>query len=159
LLTLGFAALFLFFQPASIPTAAAAGDTLSSFKEIFQNGLVPCGHKDSSVNGERPSDTCTISDIFVGIARVTNFLMGFAAVFVIYKFVNAGFGMVTSNGNPQSLQVAKDGMANAFWGMMLILIAYVLVLAVIYAILRINYAPGDLLTNPTKYITTPNATK
>ncbi len=57
-------------------TAARAADT-SRFTDVFKNGLVPCGHQDSAT-GERPSDTCTIEDIFKAVARVTNFLIGFA---------------------------------------------------------------------------------
>ena len=134
-----------------------SGGSSSRFSEIFKNGLVPCGHKDSppdaTAENVRPDDTCTLEDIFKAFARFTNFMIGFAGAFVVFKFVNGSFGLVTAAGNEKGLTEAKDKLMNAFWGFLLILITYVLVNQIIYGLLQLK-GPTDVLQNPTNFIKT-----
>jgi len=140
----------LFLKTAQVNVFPVAHAAISDYADVFKNGLVPCGHKDDPA-GKRPDDTCTIEDIFKAVARVTNFLIGFAGIFVIYKLVGAGFNLVTANGNQQAIEAAKGNMANAFWGLLLVLIAYILVNLVLYTILQLK-GPQDIITNPTNFI-------
>ncbi len=138
-------------------TAYAAETGSSRLSDIIKNGLVPCGRKDSPPNADatnvRPDDTCTLEDIFKAFARVTNFMLGFAGAFVVYKLISGAFGLVTSHGNEQAISEAKKKLMNAFWGFLLVLVSYLLISLVVYSLLRIK-GPTDILTNPTNYIKT-----
>lgn len=56
-------------------------------------------------------------------------------VFAVIAVV-AGFGMVTSGGNPSSLQAAKDKFKNAFIGLIIVLAAFLLVDTVMRTLLK-----------------------
>jgi hypothetical protein len=124
--------------------------SVSGLGSIFKNGLVVCGHQDST-DGTRPSDTCTIEDLFANFARFTNFMIACASIFVIYKGVDGAFSMVIANGNQQSITEAKGKLINAFYGFMLVMIAYLLITTILYVLLKLQ-GPRDILNNPTNYI-------
>lgn len=123
---------------------------VSSLGSVFKNGIIPCGHKDST-DGTRPDDTCTITDLFSAFARFINFMIASASIFVVYKFVDGSFSLVTANGSQQSISEAKGKMTNAFFGFLLVLLAYLLITTILYFILKLQ-GPQDILNNPTNYI-------
>jgi hypothetical protein len=108
-------------------------------------GLVPCGGSTQA--------PCTVNDFLIGIARVTNFLISVAGIYAIYQIIFAGFNMVTSMGNDESIKQNKGQITNAVVGMVLVLLAYLFVGTVTNGIL----AQGDPckkidFANPLKYI-------
>lgn len=141
----------------NVVRAAASTTTSSRFSDIFKNGLVPCGHKDSPPDADatnvRPDDTCTLADIFKAFARFTNFLIGLAGAFVVFKLVDGAFALATTYGNEQAITAAKGKMANAFWGFLLVLVAYTLVFSITNILLAVK-GSDQLLNKPTDYIQT-----
>jgi hypothetical protein len=146
-------ATFIMLSLATLAHAQAVDQgqgSVSGLGNIFKNGIVVCGHQDST-DGTRPSDTCTIEDLFANFARFTNFMIACASIFVIYKAVDGAFSMVTANGNQQSITEAKGKLINAFYGFMLVMIAYLLITTILYGLLQLQ-GPRDIVNNPTNYI-------
>ncbi len=111
-------------------------------------GLVPCGG-----DGENP---CKFTDIFVLIARVTNWLLMFAGVFAVYQMVNNGFWLVITMGNEESITQRKKGLSNAIVGFVLAMLAFVFINTTVNLLLR-SRCNVDF-KNPLSYLTvcTPN---
>lgn len=85
----------------------------------FAAGLVPCGG-----TNEQP---CTISDIFVLIAKVINFLIGTAGVYAVFQIINAGFWLIVSSGDEEKIRQWKTGLTNAVVGFVVVLLSFVLI--------------------------------
>jgi hypothetical protein len=117
--------------PTNAPTAPA------SETESGGEGLIPCGTSDSE-DGTRPSDSCTVEDIFRLIARVTNWLITFAGIFAVVRIVIAGFGMVTSVGSPEGISKNKKALTNAIIGLGIVLIAFILINTVVFTLLGLE---------------------
>lgn len=90
-------------------------------------GLVPCGG-----DGESP---CTISDIFVLIARVTNYLIMMAGIYAVFKIVGGGFWLIVSSGNEEQITQKKKWVADGVIGFVLVLMAFMFVNTVVNALL------------------------
>ncbi|MEO0206744.1 MAG: hypothetical protein ABIL22_08755, partial [candidate division WOR-3 bacterium] len=82
-------------------------------------GLIPCGGE-----GENP---CTVADIFVLIARVTNWLIMWAGVFAVYQFISNAFWMVVSMGNEEAITKRRSALGNAIMGLVVVFMAYMLI--------------------------------
>lgn len=91
-------------------------------------GLVPCGGDGEPV--------CKVSDIFVLIARVTNWLIMVAGVYAVFKIVQAGFNLVISSGNEEAITKNKKGIANAIVGFVFTMMAFMFINTVVNVILR-----------------------
>jgi hypothetical protein len=89
-------------------------------------GLVPCGG-----DGEKP---CQIIDIFVIVARVTNWLLRVAGIFATFKIVQAGFWLAVSQGNEEDVTTNKKKFTNAVLGLALAMMAFMFVNTVVNVI-------------------------
>ena len=112
-------------------------------------GLVPCGG-----DGEK---VCGVSDIFVLIARVTNWLIMVAGIYAVFKIVQTGFNLVISMGNEEAITKNKKGLGNAIIGFAFTMMAFMLINTVVNVILR--GATNDPkckidFTNPLTYLST-----
>ena len=94
----------------------------------FSRGLVPCGGYKDNGQLERP---CNIEDIFVIVARVTNFLIAMAGVVAVYYIVGAGFWLIVSTGTEEDITKRKSQISNAVVGFVLVLMAYMFVNTVV----------------------------
>lgn len=115
---------FLLFSIA-IPQPAAAA-------------LVPCGGYNTEY--KRP---CTVEDIFVLVAKVTNFLIGVSGVYAVYVICNNAFWMIVSMGNEEAITKTKEGMTNAIIGFVLVLFAYMLINTVVNVLLTRSLVTGS----------------
>ena len=97
---------------------------------VQARGLVPCGGYDPSLPGgrERP---CNIEDIFILVARVTNFLIAFAGVFAVYEIIGGGFWLIVSAGNEEAISKRKGQITAALMGFAMVLMAYMFVNTVV----------------------------
>ena len=82
-------------------------------------GLVPCGS-----NGQNP---CTLTDIFVLVAQVTNWLIAIAGVYAVFKLIQAGFWLTLSMGNEESITKNKSQIQETIIGFVLIMMAFMFV--------------------------------
>lgn len=114
-------------------------------------GLVPCGGNTASATDT--GKPCTFEDLFVLVARVTNWLIGVAGAYAVYQIVFAGFNLVTSMGNEEKITKNKDALSNAIVGFVFTLLAFVLVnTAVNFILLSGNKDRRVDLTNPLCYL-------
>ncbi|MCL5666358.1 MAG: pilin [Patescibacteria group bacterium] len=109
-------------------------------------GLVPCGG-----NGEKP---CTVVDAFVLIARVTNWLVALAGAYAVYQVVNAGFWLITTMGNEESVTKRRKALTQAVVGFVFAMLGFLFVNTAVNFILR-SRCKVDL-RNPMTYITITN---
>ncbi len=82
-------------------------------------GLVPCGGP-----GESP---CTVKDVFVLSIRVTNTLIGLAGIYAVYQIIGAGFWMVVTMGNEESITKHKNTLTQAVVGFVFTMMAFILI--------------------------------
>src|SRR5438093_1802597 len=84
-------------------------------------GLVPCGgYKDAA--GTQREDPCTIKDLFVLVAMATNWLIGVAGLYAVYKIIDGGFGLIIAVGNEEKITAKKGEITDAVVGFVLVLI-------------------------------------
>ncbi len=118
---------------------------------VSAHGLVPCG----GIN-ENP---CTVTDIFVLIARATNWLIAVAGLYAVYQIINQGFYLIISVGNEEAITARKNALTNVVIGFVLILFAYMFVNTVVNVLLTRSLTPANHpeckldLTNPLNYLT------
>ncbi len=94
-------------------------------KTVFARGLVPCGgYADDSGRREKP---CTVTDAFILIARVTNWLISVAGIYATFKIIQAGFGFTYTMGNEEAIAGLKKQVTNAVVGLALVFMAFMLV--------------------------------
>jgi len=80
---------------------------------------------------------------FVELAnRLIKWLIGIVVILFAVLAVWAGFGLVTSGGNPSALQDAKSRFTNAFIGLLIVLSAWLLVDTLMRGI--VNGADGEI---------------
>ncbi len=91
-------------------------------------GLVPCGGYKDNGSLERP---CNIEDIFILIARATNFLIAMAGVVAVYYIVAGGFWLIVSTGNEEDISKRKSQISSAVVGFVLVLMAFMFVNTVV----------------------------
>ena len=109
---------------------------------VHARGLVPCGG-----TGEAP---CKLDDVFVLIARVTNFLLGFAGVFATFAIIRAGFWLVAAGGDEEAITKNKNALTQAVIGLVLSLMAFMFVNTAVNFLLH-SKCKLDL-TNPLNYL-------
>ena len=86
---------------------------------VSADGLVPCGGPTES--------PCTVKDIFVLVARVTNTLIGLAGIYAVYVIIGAGFWMTVTMGNEEAITKNKKALTQAVVGFVLAMMAYMMV--------------------------------
>lgn len=100
---------------------------------VSARGLVPCGgYADEKGTREAP---CTFLDIFNLVAKVTNWLVGVAGIYAVYKMLEHGFALIYAMGNEESITQHKGGITNAVVGFVLVMMAYILINTVLNFIL------------------------
>jgi len=123
---------------------------------VYARGLVPCGGYEANGTREEP---CDVEDIFVLIARVTNFLIAMAGVVAVYYIIGGGFWLIVSTGNEEAITQRKNQISNAVIGFVLVMMAYMFVNTVVnYMLTRSlvtekNAACRFDLTSPLTYPT------
>ena len=115
---------------------------------VSARGLVPCG---GYLDNGQPEPRCSLVDIFVLAARMTNYLIGLAGIYAVYLIIFAGFSLVTAMGNEESIKQKKDALSNALVGFILAMMAFLFVNTVVNLLLR-SKCEIDL-TNPLQYLT------
>lgn len=91
------------------------------------DGLRACGGSEVVSQGAQGSSFCQLKDVFVLIAKVTNYLIGAAGLFAIVWVVVAGFRLVAAAGNEAMIKQGKKGLTNAVIGFILVMISYLVV--------------------------------
>ncbi len=122
--------LFLAFSIITLPFFASA------------RGLVPCGGYTDTGERERP---CNVEDIFVLIARTTNWLIAVAGIYAVYKLIFSGWNLIVSMGNEESITKNKGAISNAVVGLVLVLMAYMFINTIVNFMLTRDKAT---VTNP-----------
>jgi hypothetical protein len=125
-------------------------------------GLVPCGgYKDASgVTREAP---CTFTDIFVLIAEATDWLIGMAGVYAVFKIIDGGFWLVVSMGNEETITQRKEEVTDAVLGFVLVMLAFMLVNTVVNFMITRSFVTTTNpecrldLTQPLNYLSPANA--
>ena len=82
-------------------------------------GLVPCGGPTES--------PCSVKDVFILVIRTTNTLVGLAAIYAVFKIIDAGFWLITSMGNEEAITSKRKQINNAVVGFVLVMIAFMTV--------------------------------
>ena len=113
-------------------------------------GLVPCGGYTDSGKAE---PACKFSDIFVIIARVTNWLIAVAGLYAVFQIIVGAFWLVVSQGNEEAISAKKKHITTAIIGMVLAFMAFMLINTVVNFILA-SQTPGKTvdLTKPLCYL-------
>lgn len=128
----------------------ASPNAVNAQKVEPKGGLVPCGGY--NVNGT-PEKPCTFLDIFVIVARTTNWLISIAGMYAVFKIVQAGFWLTVSQGDEEAISTNKKSITNSIIGLVLTFMAFMLINTVVNFILA-GGKPGYQLdlTNPTCYL-------
>lgn len=123
---------------------------------VSARGLVPCGgYADDKGTREKP---CTVTDLFVLVARTTNWLISVAGIYATFKIIQAGFGFTYALGNEETITALKKQVTNAVLGLCLVFMAFMLINTVVNFILGAglvgNQDPNCKinLTNPLTYL-------
>lgn len=82
-------------------------------------GLVPCGGPTES--------PCTVKDIFVLIARVTNTLIGLAGIYAVFEIIGGGFWLTTTLGEEEAITKRKKQIIHAVVGFVMAMFAYMFI--------------------------------
>ncbi len=88
--------------------------------------LIPCGGYTTASTAP-----CTVNDIFYLVARVTNWLISFGALYAVIHIIVSGFKFVLSQGNEEAAKKAREGIVNAVLGFALVLMAFLVVNTVV----------------------------
>jgi flagellar biosynthesis protein FlhB len=113
-------------------------------------GLVPCGGYKADGTREAP---CNLCDVFSIIALATNWLLSAAGIYAVFQIVNAGFWLITTMGNEESITKWKSALTSAVVGFVLVMMAFLLVnTAVNYLLLGGTTGSKVELNNPFKYL-------
>ncbi len=109
-------------------------------------GLVPCG-------GDAPEEPCKLKDVFILIARVTNWLLSAAALYATYQISSAGLWMAISQGSEETITAKKKQLTEAVVGFVFAMMAFVFMNTLVnFLLLRgIEKCKIDL-TNPLNYV-------
>jgi len=107
-------------------------------------GLVPCG----GPNGENP---CTFQDVFIMVAKVTNWLISMAGLVAVYNIVSAGFWMIVDMGNEEALTGRKKALSNAIIGLVIVMMAFMFINTAVNLVLHSRCSLD--LTDPLSYLT------
>ncbi len=93
---------------------------------VSARGLVPCGGYDPAMPDGREKP-CDVEQIFVLVARVTNFLIAMAGIFAVFEIVRSGFWLAVSMGEEESITKNKNAIQSAIIGLVLVMMAYMFV--------------------------------
>ncbi|PJC56203.1 hypothetical protein CO026_01625 [Candidatus Kaiserbacteria bacterium CG_4_9_14_0_2_um_filter_41_32] len=116
-----------------------------------KGGLVPCGgYEADGVTRERP---CNVADIFVLIARVTNWLIMAAGIYAVFQIIVAGWWLAASVGNEEAITKHKNAITQALVGLVLVLCAYMFVNTAVNIIFLRGIEGCTIdLTDPLSYV-------
>lgn len=77
--------------------------------------------------GREGQQQCQLRDLFVIISRMINYLVSLAGLVAMFYIINAGFGLVFAQGNPEKIQSNKDAIYQAVVGLGLVVLSFVLI--------------------------------
>src|SRR5258708_36717042 len=118
---------------------------------VSARGLVPCGGYNADGSAE---PRCQVGDIFILIARLTNWLIAMAGVYAAYLIIGAGFWLTVSQGEEEKISQHKKALSNAIVGFVLVLMAFMFVNTVVNYIFLRNISGCKIdLTSPLTYLT------
>lgn len=86
-------------------------------------GLVPCGGPTES--------PCTVKDIFVLIARVTNTLIGLAGIYAVFEVISGAFWLISTMGDEEAITKNRKRINQAVVGFVMVMFAYMFVNTVV----------------------------
>ncbi len=115
-------------------------------------GLVPCGGyaNDQGTVREPP---CNIEFAFAMVAMVTNWLIMVAGIYAVFQIVSAGFWLVITMGNEESITKYRKMLTEAVVGFVFVMMAFILINTVVnYILLNGNPALRIDITNPFNYL-------
>ncbi len=76
---------------------------------------------------EKDNNICQTKDIYRGFAKIINTLINYIGIFVVFRIVFVGFFMILAGNNEESLKSKKGQLLNAFIGLAIVLVSYVLI--------------------------------
>lgn len=82
-------------------------------------GLVPCGGPTES--------PCTVKDVFVMIARVTNTLIGLAGIYAVFEVISGAFWLIPTMGDEEAITKNRKRINQAVVGFVMVMFAYMFV--------------------------------
>lgn len=107
--------------------------------------LVPCGRATPVDAQGKPlppqtpdQEPCDFRDLVGILMRMINYLISVAGIVAMYNILGRGWDLMTSLGNVEKIQRAKEGISNAVVGFAMIILSFVL----------INLVVNGLLGNP-----------
>jgi Type IV secretion system pilin len=120
----------------ALPTTAASEVDINTAQSLAS--FADCTGRDCT--------TCNVVNIANGLIK---WLIGFLFVLFAVLIAWAGFGLVTSGGNPGALDAAKDKFSNAIIGIILVLSAWLIVDTLMRALVGNDQNPGSVATGVT----------
>jgi hypothetical protein len=111
--------------------------------------LINCGNNLIDSNGQYnqqtfDSNACKMSDLFLSIKRIINFLLSWAWLVAVLFIAWAGWDMVNAGGNPQAIQKGKTGLSNAIIGFFLVIAAFLLLNMIVYFLTGTKFTLRDI---------------
>lgn len=106
-------------QALSYTAAAAAGTLLTLQSALAQNPFITANDLPTGFNAS--------TDIRTGIIDVVNFVLSFLGLIAVIMVIYAGFLMIFSAGNDESISKAKSIIIWVAIGIIVILLSYVIV--------------------------------
>ncbi len=90
--------------------------------------FVTCGGRNA--DGSLQPD-CKITDLFLVIIRIINYLFGFASFVAMAFIVWGAYGMITAGGDEEKITGSKQVLSQAVIGFFLVLVSYLLIDAIV----------------------------
>jgi hypothetical protein len=97
-------------------------------------GLVPCGPKGQTVQGQESPDGCTLKDLFNLLVRIYNFLLGMAGIVAFGLLVYGGVQMLLFSVDEDKVKSGKSTVTQALIGLAIIALAYIIVNTLLLAL-------------------------
>ena len=95
--------------------------------DAASDSLVPC-------DGDGETNPCTFNSFFVLIQTVANYLVKIAAIIATIVIVIAGIWLATTGGNESRRKQAEDMLWKAVIGLIIVLAAWLIVTAIVFAL-------------------------
>ena len=109
----------------AVPPGGDVGAPISDEEDSGVGGFIPC-----------EGSGCSFCDFAVLGNNILNWLIGILMVVFAIIVTAAGFGLVTSAGNPEAKTKAKQRMTNAIIGLLIVLAAWLIIDTLMRAVLR-----------------------
>ncbi len=108
--------------------------------------LVPCGITDQALLSEDSSlgNPCGFDGLIELVRRIISFIIMIAVPFAAIAFAWAGALLLTSAGDPGKISQAKEILWNVFWGLAIVLAAWLIVNSIAGSLLNENFLESQL---------------